>query len=424
MVEGLPCSIKPIVFFPLEGRAADAYRRHGLSVEVVPVRGFLTHYEKSLVSKPLPTKLLAFGRDFAPFLLRTVCALRQKRAHLLHCNDPRSLVLFGPAARLLGIPVVWHVRGQTSGSNLVSMIAEWCVAHAIVVARPLMEEVPRSVPTSVVYNSVDVPQGDEGIGKCSHHAECRPQNVSEGSNSHESLRILTASSLTPYKGLHHAIEAVGILCRRSKMDCGIQLLVAGEPEGELQQKYFHKLKLLVKDAGLEEKVRFIGWQEHISDILAYVDLTVLPTVEYERVALLGGQVVEAQCMEGLPRVLLESMASGVPVIATDVAGVRDLVDHGRNGLLVAPGSALELARSIESLWSDSERRLFLGFEAKEVAKKFSDQRTLLGTVLVYNHVYRRFGTAGKGGRPPNEGVYTQQGVWTQGRRDLIARRRR
>lgn len=394
IVEHLPCSITPIVFFPCDGRAPDAYRRSGLSVKVVATPGFVTHYGSCAWSAPGPRRLLALSKDIPPFLFRTVCALIESQAHLLHCNDPRSLVLFAPAAKLLGIPVLWHVRGRTPDSNIISIIANRCVSHAIVVARQLIDEVPRSVPTSVVYNSVDVAQWDESIGGSLDNAECRRQGGSERSDPSASLIILTASSPTPYKGLHHAIEAVNIIYTRWTIEDDVQLLIAGEPESDVQHKYLRKLRSLVEDRGLEQKVRFIGWHDDIPDMLAQVDLTLLPTVEYENVHLPGGELVEAQCREGLPRVVLESMAAGVPVIASDVAGVRELVDHRQNGLLVTPGSAVELAWWIQCLWSDSEWRRLLGCEGKKKAGLFSDQRTLLGTILVYRHVYGTYGGQG------------------------------
>jgi glycosyltransferase involved in cell wall biosynthesis len=95
--------------------------------------------------------------------------------------------------------------------------------------------------------------------------------------------------------------------------------------------------------------------------------------------------------EGLPLSLLEAMASGLPVVATDVGGVRDAVDDGENGLLVRPGVEEELVTALLSL-ADVRRRSTLAKRAREAAvRRFDVRRMVQETLAVYQEAIRMRG---------------------------------
>ena len=76
--------------------------------------------------------------------------------------------------------------------------------------------------------------------------------------------------------------------------------------------------------------------------------------------------------EGTPLALIEAMCTGMPVVTTATCGMKDVVEDGRNGLLVAPGNCGEIVRSIESLMNDSSLRRRLGEQAAEdAARKYT-----------------------------------------------------
>ena len=89
--------------------------------------------------------------------------------------------------------------------------------------------------------------------------------------------------------------------------------------------------------------------------------------------------------EGLPRNLVEAAASGRPIVATDVPGCRDVVQHGVNGLLVPPHDPGALAEALERLLLDPEARRRMGTQGREMAEKvFSDEVVIRGTLAVYD----------------------------------------
>src|SRR5690606_14767148 len=111
------------------------------------------------------------------------------------------------------------------------------------------------------------------------------------------------------------------------------LLVVGD--GELRGS----LEAHVRARGLSERVHFLGARRDLGDLLAASDVFAMPSF-----------------WEGLPLSLVLAMGAGLPVVATRVAGMPEVVEHGKTGLLVAPGSVDELAGALSALAEDPSLR--------------------------------------------------------------------
>jgi glycosyltransferase involved in cell wall biosynthesis len=102
--------------------------------------------------------------------------------------------------------------------------------------------------------------------------------------------------------------------------------------------------------------------------------------------------VLASHREGFPRAAMEAAATSRPVIATDVRGCRQVVDDGRNGLLVPVRDPLALREAIAALGTDPDRRARMGEQSREVAQERFDERRVVEIVLeTYRNVARRKG---------------------------------
>ncbi len=155
----------------------------------------------------------------------------------------------------------------------------------------------------------------------------------------DGIRLGCVASLTPKKGHEALLRAVARLRER---DIICSLLVAGDgPERP-------RVEALVEGLGLARHVHFLGVVPHAADVLAMIDVFVLPSL-----------------VEGLPLALLEAMYAGKAVVATSVGGVPEVVRSGENGLLVSPGSDTELADAIATLARSAELRNRLGAAARE-----------------------------------------------------------
>jgi len=154
-------------------------------------------------------------------------------------------------------------------------------------------------------------------------------------------KILSCGRMRRQKGFSYLIEALADLPSKTTLE-----LVG---DGPLRKE----LGALTKRLGLQERVTFTGWlsQEKLIKRYRQADIFVLPSVD-----------------EGMPNVLLEAMACGLPVVATNVAGSCELVRPGVNGLLVQPRDKRGLREAIEKVLGDKSR---MGKESQARAARYS-----------------------------------------------------
>ena len=138
------------------------------------------------------------------------------------------------------------------------------------------------------------------------------------------------------------------------------LLLAGEGGGE------DLLRKKTAQLGIGEYIRFLGFRTDIPRLLQLADI-----------ALLGS------FREGLPRAILEAMAAGKPVVAARIRGLRDLVEEGVSGYLVAPGDSAAMAERIARLFSDGAAVKRMGREAARRSEAFSYERVAPQMAAIY-----------------------------------------
>ncbi|MFW5888228.1 MAG: glycosyltransferase family 4 protein [Patescibacteria group bacterium] len=159
-----------------------------------------------------------------------------------------------------------------------------------------------------------------------------------------------------FKGVEYLIEAARILKEETT---GISWEIHIVGEGELKKYYQNK----AKEAGLKDHVHFKGGvdQERLTQEYQESDIFVLPSINKG---------------EAFGMVLLEAMACGTPVIASDLPGVRSVFKNGEQGYTVAPKNARELTEKIKLLINDPEKRRLMGSNAlKLVEEKYKPERT-------------------------------------------------
>ena len=171
--------------------------------------------------------------------------------------------------------------------------------------------------------------------------------------------IMTTGALHRQKGVQYLIEALGML------DGKFVLLVAGEGP------YRKELEKLVMKQGLKDRVVFCGRlpNELLNDYYSVATAIVFPTVR----------------VEGLPLVIPEAMASGKPVIASEIGGIKDVIKDGVDGFLTTPASPKDIAEKVRLVSEDrtlSEKICKAG--ARKALEKFGLERMIDQTVQAYN----------------------------------------
>jgi glycosyltransferase involved in cell wall biosynthesis len=317
-----------------------------------------THREARLYELPMRGRLdFRCGRKLAQLVA-------EERIALVHAHTPRSLMVGGQAARLAGVPLIYHVHspaGRDSTHTLRNLANVWLerrtghraarlLAVSPGVRRYMIEQ--GFLASHVVY----VPNGVPGAEA---PARCAPR----GAWTRGMMALFR-----PRKGVEVLLEALAELRRRG---CNVQLRAVGPFE---TAAYEAQVRGLADRLGVAGATRWTGFVTDVPAELARIDALVLPS-------LFG---------EGLPMVVLEAMAAGVPVIASDVEGAPEAVRDRCEGLLTPPGRPAALADAVEQLIAGhvDYQRLSRAAQARH-ATLFSAESMARRVAAVYDEVLGR-----------------------------------
>lgn len=178
--------------------------------------------------------------------------------------------------------------------------------------------------------------------------------------------VLMAARLIRDKGIDVLCQAALLVAVEVR---GVQFQIAGEVDPGNPTSFTPEDIVVLAER--YPMVHFLGHRSDMVELFHGATLAVLP----------------AQVREGLPRSLIEACASGLPLVASDVEGVREVVLPGRNGLLVPPGNAQALAAALVQLLLDPQRRAAMGRESRALAvERFDQEHVLKKTLAVYSEL--------------------------------------
>ncbi len=299
-----------------------------------------------LSRKGIPIKIL----DFPPLRVRNLililrAALRFRRIvlkggfSLIHSDAPRNTLISAISLIFTKKKLVWHARVSNRdpiydpmNKHLVSKII--CVSQAV---KGRFEPCPSS-KCVVIYNGVDpfkfFPKSSRG------------QFKQEVGISNDNILVLTIMQVIPEKGAEEFVQAAVSLCQK-KTNVSFAVVGVGSDNA-----YIEKLRGITDP--FKDRVLFVGYRRDIADILNDTDIFVLPS----------------RYLEGLPRVVIEAMACGVPVVGTDVEGTNEAVVQDETGLLVPARNVDKLTKSIERLIDDQRLREQFGKNGRKRAHEF------------------------------------------------------
>lgn len=195
----------------------------------------------------------------------------------------------------------------------------------------------------------------------------------------EGQQILFVGVLTPLKGVHHLVTAFRTLAPEYP---AARLVIVGRA---VNRSYANELRAEVERSDVAERVSFHEEmpQEKLAGWMARSCVLVLPSLS-----------------EGLGRVLIEAMATGTPVIGSNVGGIPQLIEEGRNGFLIAPGDASALAERLRFFLSRPEEARAMGERARAYARElFSTEAYVEGYDEVFTAAAACVDAESGGGNP-------------------------
>jgi L-malate glycosyltransferase len=311
------------------GPYRDAVERLGL--------GAIEHY-------PLTS---FYDRNAAVQLARLVAYLRRQRIEVVHTHDFYTNVFGLAAAALARVPVRVGSRRETTGTRtgaqkrverIAFRLASVVVANAEMVRRTLVDEGLPEPKTVTVYNGID------------------PSRVATAVSREEALAALGLPRdrgtrfVTIVANLRLAVKDHPTFLRAARRVVAAHpsavFVVAGD--GPL----LAETRAFASGLGLGRAVRFLGACDRVADLLAVSDVCVL-----------------SSRAEGFSNAILEYMAAGRPVVATEVGGAREAIAEGETGYVVAPGDDRAMADRIATLLASRELACAMGERGRELVRE-------------------------------------------------------
>ncbi len=295
--------------------------------------------------------------------------MRAEQVDLVHGNTPRSNLYAWLAGRLAGVPVLWHMRNVLeSGMWDIEAVlrrlpdAILCNSRAVR-SRFGAEAAPDRF--DVVYTGVDT-EKFRPLAPSERDAARAELSLGDGH-----LGIAVVGNIGTKVAHEEFLEAAR---RVSASRPGALFFIVGSAEFAQHRTLESRLHALVRERGLSDRVRFLGHLDDVSRLMAAMDLLVFPSR-----------------FEAFSRALLEAMACGLPVVASDAGGILEAVADGETGRLVHGVDPERLAEGMLELIDDPDKRRRWGAAARlRAEREFSVAQTARQTERVYVRLLEGF----------------------------------
>jgi glycosyltransferase involved in cell wall biosynthesis len=320
--------VEPIVVLAQQGPLAELLAHQAIETHILPLGQSLREVRKgSLGLKGVLRQLGSIGTLWR-YARRVSDFARARRVDLIYSNSLKADLYGALAAWLAKLPVVWHVRDRIERDYLPPAsvwLVRFLARHGpvCVIANSASTlatlRLPRATRTAVIASGLT----REHIERCWPERRC---------NSVPQIGIV--GRIAAWKGQDVFLEAAALLLRRGYR---AHFLIAGSPMfGE--EAFGQQLRALAAQLGIAQHVEFLGFSD-VPPVLRSLDVL----------------VHASKAPEPFGQVIIEGLAAGLAVIATDAGGAREIIENGTTGLLVPCGDARALAAALAELLAQPER---------------------------------------------------------------------
>lgn len=341
----------PAVLCPADGPLMNKVRE--LGVKTIAIDRLEARFTLRL------DRLANYAASFVRLIRAARVAVINEAPDIIHANSIRAGLVMSVATVRLGVPVVWHVHDLLPRHALSTAIRLFAatsrrnriVAVSRAVANRFQGQLIHSFRGRVetIYNAVDIER---------FYPDAQSRKEIRRALGIEAAKVIgIVGQLTPRKGQLELIEAFAEISREFP---DTVLLIVGEPLFNRDAEYAKSVANAARSFGVADRILFLGQREDTPAIMRALDLLVVNS----RTEPFGLTVIEA-------------MASGVPVLATAVDGIKEIVRHGENGWLVKSLDRGALVKAMLNVLRDRSLRRQLGREGRrEAIARFSTKRFL------------------------------------------------
>jgi glycosyltransferase involved in cell wall biosynthesis len=302
-------------------------------------------------------------------MIRVAKLARQLKVDIIHTNSLKADIIGGVAGRLVGVPVVWHVRDRIDVDYLMRPVVR------------VFRFLSRVIPTFVIANSratlttvqLNGQRPSAAIGSGVDLSKYTGSSFSDEQTADSfkvvklEQRIGLVGRISPWKGQHIFLQAAADVLK-GHPDAKFEIIGAALFD---EQQYQAELHDLCRALAIEDSVSFVGFVEDI------------PT----RITNLNILVHASTTGEPYGQVIIEGMAAEKPVVATDGGGVPEIVVNGITGILVPMGDAPKMADAIKYLLDNPDVGKRMGLAGrKRAVEHFTVERTARMVESVYQQI--------------------------------------
>ncbi len=321
----------------------------GSLIETVQARGIPLHIEPSLVREVNPLQ-------DARALLQLWRLMRRRRYTIVHTHSSKAGILGRWAAKLAGVPVIVHtVHGWGHHERQHPLLRAYYI---------LLEKLTLPITDKlIVVSPLNIEKGlADGIGHRSDYAVIRSGIELDRFGQPQVPRAETRRAL----GIPLDAPVVGTVTRLSAQKAPLDFVRAAAEIARARPDVWFvmvgggdlraQVEALAAESGLGERLVLTGLRRDVPELLAAFDIFALSSL-----------------WEGLPRVLPQAMAAGLPIVATAADGTAEAVREGENGFLVPPGQPEALARRVLMLLNEPAWAQQMGAAGRARVGEFSDR---------------------------------------------------
>lgn len=288
-----------------------------------------------------------------PVIARVALLARRERIDIIYTNTLKAHLIGGLAGRLCGCRVVWHFRDilvRPRLRDLIVRLSRRLSDRVIAISGAVRDQFGAGYPASrieVVYNAIDGAEvrrlAASGDGRAIRRELGVPANA---------RLVGMVGQIARWKGQEHFIRAAALLAPRFP---DVWFPIIGDVLFE-EWEYKFRLLELVKELGLERRVVFAGQRENVYPLVRALAVMAHCSVE----------------PEPFGRVVIEAMALGVPVVATEGGAMKEIISDGENGRIVPPQDAAALSGVLQQILDGAApTRTQAGAALADVSDRFS-----------------------------------------------------